>query len=109
MQEVSIAILLLHRLAQHSRNHSSVALTAIDICRQQRLPLSEANLTRQRPTGAALFDPNSVLPVTGWRGRVHPGGLVFAGMLDGTPLALDDQTLEEQWRFNVGTDINAAR
>jgi alcohol dehydrogenase (cytochrome c) len=36
------------------------------------------------------------------------GGLVFTGMLDGTLLALDDQTLEEQWRFNVGTGFNAA-
>src|SRR5262245_20039537 len=36
------------------------------------------------------------------------GGLVFTGMLDGTLMALDDQTLEEQWRFNVGTGFNAA-
>ena len=36
------------------------------------------------------------------------GGLVFSGMLDGTLLALDDETLEEQWRFNVGTGFNAA-
>jgi alcohol dehydrogenase (cytochrome c) len=36
------------------------------------------------------------------------GGLVFTGMLDGTIVALDDQTLEELWRFNVGTGFNAA-
>src|SRR5580704_10256245 len=36
------------------------------------------------------------------------GGLVFTGMLDGTLVALDDQTLEEVWRFNVGTGFNAA-
>ena len=36
------------------------------------------------------------------------GGLVFTGMLDGTFLALDDQTLEEVWHFNVGTGFNAA-
>jgi alcohol dehydrogenase (cytochrome c) len=36
------------------------------------------------------------------------GGLVFTGMLDGTLVALDDQTLEELWRFNVGTGFNAA-
>jgi alcohol dehydrogenase (cytochrome c) len=36
------------------------------------------------------------------------GGLVFTGMLDGTFLALDDLTLDELWRFNVGTGFNAA-
>jgi glucose dehydrogenase len=36
------------------------------------------------------------------------GGLVFTGMLDGTIVALDDQTLDELWRFNVGTGFNAA-
>jgi alcohol dehydrogenase (cytochrome c) len=36
------------------------------------------------------------------------GGLVFTGMLDGTIVALDDETLEELWRFNVGTGFNAA-
>jgi len=35
------------------------------------------------------------------------GGLVFTGMLDGTVMALDDQTLTELWRFNVGTGFNA--
>jgi alcohol dehydrogenase (cytochrome c) len=35
------------------------------------------------------------------------GGLVFTGLLDGTILALDDQTLEELWRFSVGTGFNA--
>jgi alcohol dehydrogenase (cytochrome c) len=36
------------------------------------------------------------------------GGLVFTGMLDGTIVALDDQTLDELWQFNVGTGFNAA-
>jgi alcohol dehydrogenase (cytochrome c) len=36
------------------------------------------------------------------------GGVVFTGLLDGTLVALDDQTLEELWRFNVGTGFNAA-
>ena len=36
------------------------------------------------------------------------GGLVFTGMLDGTIVALDDRTLDEVWRFNVGTGFNAA-
>jgi alcohol dehydrogenase (cytochrome c) len=34
------------------------------------------------------------------------GGLVFTGLLDGTIVALDDQTLEEVWRFSVGTGFN---
>ncbi len=36
------------------------------------------------------------------------GGLVFTGLLDGTIVALDDETLTELWRFNVGTGFNAA-
>ena len=36
------------------------------------------------------------------------GGLVFTGLLDGTIVALDAQTLDELWRFNVGTGFNAA-
>ncbi len=35
------------------------------------------------------------------------GGLVVTGLLDGTVVVLDDQTLEELWRFNVGTGFNA--
>jgi alcohol dehydrogenase (cytochrome c) len=34
------------------------------------------------------------------------GGLVMTGLLDGTIVALDDQTLDELWRFNVGSGIN---
>jgi len=35
------------------------------------------------------------------------GGIVVTALLDGTVLALDDQTLEELWRINVGTGFNA--
>ena len=35
------------------------------------------------------------------------GGLVFTALLDGTILALDDQTMTELWRINVGTGIDA--
>ncbi|MEA2937654.1 MAG: hypothetical protein QOC56_1158, partial [Alphaproteobacteria bacterium] len=35
------------------------------------------------------------------------GGLVVSGLLDGTVVALDDQTLDELWRFNVGVGFNA--
>ena len=36
------------------------------------------------------------------------GGLVLTALIDGTIVALDDQTLEELWRFNVGTGLNSA-
>jgi alcohol dehydrogenase (cytochrome c) len=35
------------------------------------------------------------------------GGVIFTALLDGTVLALDDQTLEELWSINVGTGVNA--
>ena len=35
------------------------------------------------------------------------GGLIVTALLDGTIVALDDQTLEELWSFNVGTGVNA--
>jgi alcohol dehydrogenase (cytochrome c) len=35
------------------------------------------------------------------------GGLVVTALLDGTVVALDDQTLDELWRINVGTGFNA--
>src|SRR5882757_4242649 len=35
------------------------------------------------------------------------GGLVVTALLDGTVVALDDQTLEELWKVNVGTGFNA--
>ena len=35
------------------------------------------------------------------------GGIVVTALLDGTIVALDDQTLEELWKINVGTGFNA--
>ena len=35
------------------------------------------------------------------------GGVLITGLTDGTVMALDDQTLEEVWRINVGTGFNA--
>jgi alcohol dehydrogenase (cytochrome c) len=34
------------------------------------------------------------------------GGIVMTSFLDGTLVALDDQTLDELWRFNVGSGFN---
>ena len=35
------------------------------------------------------------------------GGIVITALIDGTIVALDDQTLDELWRINVGTGFNA--
>jgi alcohol dehydrogenase (cytochrome c) len=35
------------------------------------------------------------------------GSIVVTALIEGTVMALDDQTLEELWSFNVGTGINA--
>ena len=35
------------------------------------------------------------------------GGVVVTALLDGTIVALDDETLEELWKVNVGTGFNA--
>ena len=35
------------------------------------------------------------------------GGLVFTGTADGSVVALDDETLQELWRFETGSAINA--
>jgi alcohol dehydrogenase (cytochrome c) len=35
------------------------------------------------------------------------GGILVTALLDGTIVALDDQTLEELWKINVGTGFNA--
>jgi alcohol dehydrogenase (cytochrome c) len=35
------------------------------------------------------------------------GGIVVTALLDGTVVALDDETLEELWRINVGSGFNA--
>ena len=36
------------------------------------------------------------------------GGVIFTALLDGTVLALDDETLNELWSINLGTGVNAA-
>ena len=35
------------------------------------------------------------------------GGIVVTALLDGTIVALDDESLEELWSINVGTGFNA--
>jgi alcohol dehydrogenase (cytochrome c) len=36
------------------------------------------------------------------------GGLVFTALQDGWVIAYNDETLEELWRFNVGTALKGA-
>jgi alcohol dehydrogenase (cytochrome c) len=63
-------------------------------------------------------DLTAIDPITGEiRNSVHlrypnyagalstAGGLVFVALLDGTVAAFDDTTLEEVWKFNVGSGI----
>jgi len=48
------------------------------------------------------------LPYPNFAGALSTaGGIVMTALLDGTIVALDDQTLEELWRVNVGTGFNA--
>ncbi len=35
------------------------------------------------------------------------GGLVFTAFMDGSIVAYDDTTLDQLWKFNVGTGFNA--
>jgi alcohol dehydrogenase (cytochrome c) len=66
-------------------------------------------------SGVVLFDPASGevkqrkdMPYPNASGALATaGGIVFTALLDGTVMALDDQTLEELWSINVGTGINA--
>jgi alcohol dehydrogenase (cytochrome c) len=74
---------------------------------------------RTGPAGATTSSLTMIDPVTGeLKKRVEfpypnasgvlstAGGIVMTGLLDGTVVALDDQTLEELWRFNVGSGFN---
>jgi len=66
-------------------------------------------------SGVVVVDP-STGEVKGRKAFPYPnssgalataGGVVFTALLDGTLMALDDQTLDELWSINVGTGINA--
>ena len=39
---------------------------------------------------------------------VTAGGLLFTALQDGWVVAYNDETLEELWRFNVGTPLKGA-
>jgi alcohol dehydrogenase (cytochrome c) len=66
-------------------------------------------------SGIAVVDPASgalrqrkPMPYANTAGALATaGGIVVTALIEGTILVLDDETLEELWRFNVGTGINA--
>jgi alcohol dehydrogenase (cytochrome c) len=66
-------------------------------------------------SGIVMLDPATSevkkrldLPYPNFSGVLSTaGGIVVTALLDGTVLALNDQTLEELWRVNVGTGFNA--
>ncbi len=66
-------------------------------------------------SGIVVLDPatgeikkRKEMPYGNSPARSRPaGGIIVTALLDGTVVALDDQTLEELWSFNVGTGINA--
>jgi alcohol dehydrogenase (cytochrome c) len=66
-------------------------------------------------SGIVMLDPTTSevkkrveLPYPNFSGVLSTaGGIVVTALLDGTVVALDDQTLEELWRFNAGSGFNA--
>jgi alcohol dehydrogenase (cytochrome c) len=64
-------------------------------------------------SGIAVIDPTTGevrqrMPYANTSGALATaGGIVVTALIEGTAVALDDQTLEELWSFNVGTGINA--
>jgi alcohol dehydrogenase (cytochrome c) len=66
-------------------------------------------------SGIVMLDPATSevkkridLPYPNFAGVLSTaGGIVVTALLDGTVVALDDQTLEELWRVNVGSGFNA--
>jgi alcohol dehydrogenase (cytochrome c) len=57
-------------------------------------------------TGAIKL--RKTLPYPNFAGVLSTGGgLIFTALLDGTIVALDDETLDELWAINVGSGFNA--
>src|SRR5580700_9881342 len=66
-------------------------------------------------SGLVVLDP-ATSEIKGRKNMPYPnssgvlataGGIIVTALLDGTIMALDDQTLEELWSINVGTGIDA--
>ena len=66
-------------------------------------------LTPVRLVGVVGNDfPAPVLEDMKKRGVDTAGGVVFTALQDGWVVAYNDETLEELWRFNVGTPLKGA-
>jgi alcohol dehydrogenase (cytochrome c) len=67
----------------------------------------ESNLTAIDPLTGEV-KKNAHLRYPNYSGALSTaGGLVFIGLLDGTVAALDDTTLEQLWKINVGSGFTA--
>jgi alcohol dehydrogenase (cytochrome c) len=67
----------------------------------------ESNLTAIDPLSGEVKN-NAHLRYPNYSGALSTaGGLVFIGLLDGTVVALDDTTLEQLWKINVGSGFTA--
>jgi alcohol dehydrogenase (cytochrome c) len=67
----------------------------------------ESNLTAIDPLTGEVKN-NAHLRYPNYSGALSTGGgLVFIGLLDGTVAALDDNTLEQLWKINVGSGFTA--
>jgi len=67
----------------------------------------ESNLTAIDPLTGEVKN-NMHLRYPNYSGALSTGGgLVFIGLLDGTVAALDDSTLEQLWKINVGSGFTA--
>jgi alcohol dehydrogenase (cytochrome c) len=67
----------------------------------------ESNLTAMDPLTGEVKG-NAHLRYPNYSGALSTGGgLVFIGLLDGTVAALDDTTLEQLWKINVGSGFTA--
>jgi alcohol dehydrogenase (cytochrome c) len=65
----------------------------------------ESNLTAMDPVTGEI-KKNLHLPYPNYAGALTTGGgLVFVALLDGTVAAFDDTTLDQVWKFNVGSGI----
>ena len=95
---------------------------------RQRSRRDQTRHVRGKFDGGGYADDRAASPAGSWRSIPRParsssartcptrttsgalataGGIVVTALLDGTIMALDDQTLEELWTINVGTGINA--
>jgi alcohol dehydrogenase (cytochrome c) len=108
----------------YSQRTKLVYVPALSNCEEISLDTTKHNTERGWNGGAFKTaeryesDLTAIDPITGEiRKNVHlrypnyagalatAGGLVFIALLDGTVAAFDDTTLEEVWKFNVGSGI----